>query len=87
MASPAIATAANIACISARHLVLKDFATDPDEMKLKRAAHRMVGTLSGSLSIATCKEPLCNSIINSIRLQFAQIQLPEVNILIYIGKR
>ncbi|KAI7858510.1 CCR4-Not complex component, Not1-domain-containing protein [Circinella umbellata] len=77
VASPAIATAANIACISAQHLVLKDFATDPDEMKLKRAAHRMVGTLSGSLSIATCKEPLCNSIISSIRAQFAQIQLPE----------
>ncbi|KAI9271555.1 CCR4-Not complex component, Not1-domain-containing protein [Phascolomyces articulosus] len=77
VASSAIATAANIACISARHFVLKDFATDPDEMKLKRAAHKMVGTLSGSLSIATCKEPLCNAIINSIRAQFAQIQLPE----------
>ncbi|KAI9496644.1 CCR4-Not complex component, Not1-domain-containing protein [Zychaea mexicana] len=77
VASPAIATAANIACTSARHLVLKDFATDSDEMKLKRAAHRMVGTLAGSLSVATCKEPLCNSIINTIRAQFSQIQLPE----------
>ncbi|KAI8149734.1 CCR4-Not complex component, Not1-domain-containing protein [Fennellomyces sp. T-0311] len=75
--SPAIATAANIACISTRHLVIKDLATDPDEMKLKRAAQRMAGTLAGSLSVATCKEPLCNNIINIIRTQFAQIHIPE----------
>lgn len=71
-------TAANIASASTRNLVLKDFATDADEMKLKRAAHTMSSTLSARLAVATCKEPLCNTIIETIRMQVAQANLPEV---------
>lgn len=60
--------------------MLKDFATDADELKLKRAAHSMSSTLSARLAVATCKEPLCNTIIETIRMQVAQANLPEVKI-------
>ncbi|KAI9314115.1 CCR4-Not complex component, Not1-domain-containing protein [Dichotomocladium elegans] len=68
----AVATTANIAAASTRSLILKDFASDPDELKVKRAALTMVRTLAARLAVATCKEPLCNFVIDAIRAQLVQ---------------
>ncbi|OAD02750.1 Not1 transcription factor, partial [Mucor lusitanicus CBS 277.49] len=74
---PIITTSANIAAMSTKELVLKDFATEPDEGRLQRAAHAMVQPLACSLSVVTCKEPLCTGIITVICANLAQNGLPE----------
>jgi CCR4-NOT transcription complex subunit 1 len=68
---PVVERSVTIACITTRELVLKDFATEADEGKLLQAAQVMVRTLSGSLALVTCKEPLLQSIANHLRLLLA----------------
>lgn len=65
--SPVVERSVTIACITARELVLKDFTTEPDDTKLRKAAHLTVSSLSGSLALITAKEPLRNSIATHLR--------------------
>ncbi|CAO3654186.1 unnamed protein product [Cunninghamella echinulata] len=74
---PVILTSSNIAAMSTKELVLKDFATEPDELKLKRAAYSMIQPLVGNLAVATCKEPLYNAMVGTIREHLIQAGLPE----------
>ncbi|CAO3600262.1 unnamed protein product [Absidia cylindrospora] len=74
---PVILSTSNIASISTKELILKDFATEPDEMKLKRAAYSMVQPLVGNLAVATCKETLCNAMIGNICEDLIQAGLPK----------
>lgn len=56
-----------IAGISTRELVNKDFASEPNEEKLRSAAHLMARKLAGSLALVTCKEPLKSNLATHIR--------------------
>ncbi len=64
---PVVERSVTIACITTRELVTKDFAMEPDEKKMSKAAHLMVANLAGSLSLVTCKEPLRVIIGNHLR--------------------
>ncbi|KAG1246681.1 hypothetical protein G6F68_014536 [Rhizopus microsporus] len=74
---PIIMPSANIAAISTKEMVLKDFATELDELRVQRAAHAMVQPLAGSLAVVTCKEPLCNGMISILRFNLTKNGLPE----------
>lgn len=74
---PIITTSANIAAVSTKEMVLKDFATEVDETRLQRASHAMVLPLACSLCVVTCKEPLCTGIITVICANLTQSGLPE----------
>src|SRR5205814_4419828 len=69
---PVVERSVTIASISTMQLVVKDFAMEPNEEKLRNAAHKMVQTLAGSLALVTCKEPLRMSMSNNIRQQLVQ---------------
>lgn len=56
-----------IACITTREVILKDFATETDDTKMRKAAHLMVASMSGSLALITAKEPLRNAIGTHLR--------------------
>jgi CCR4-NOT transcription complex subunit 1 len=56
-----------IAGISTRELVAKDFATEPNEEKLRNAGHLMAKKLAGSLALVTCKEPLKSNLATHLR--------------------
>ena len=60
--SPVVERSVTIACMTARELVLKDFAVEPDGARLRKAAHLMVSSLAGSLALVTCREPLKASV-------------------------
>lgn len=60
-----------IGTTTTRHLILKDFASDGNELALRNAAHLMVTNLTGSLVVATCREPLRVSIGNHLRTLLA----------------
>jgi CCR4-NOT transcription complex subunit 1 len=64
---PVVERSVTIACMTAYELVTKDYAVDPDEGRLRSAAHLMVSSLAGSLALVTCKEPLRVSLANQLR--------------------
>jgi CCR4-NOT transcription complex subunit 1 len=47
--------------------VVKDFAVEGSELKMRGAAQLMVANLAGSLAVVTCKEPLRLSMANHLR--------------------
>ncbi|RHY39810.1 hypothetical protein DYB34_008654 [Aphanomyces astaci] len=65
--TPVVERSVTIACITTREIILKDFATEMDDVKMRKAAHVMVASLSGSLALITAKEPLRNSIAAHLR--------------------
>lgn len=77
-----------IASISASQLIAKDFALEGDESKIREAAHNVVKSLSGSLALVTCKEPLRMAVTNNIRLiarDLSEQALPEGSILMFVN--
>ncbi|KAK6588106.1 transcription regulatory [Cryptosporidium xiaoi] len=56
-----------IAIITTREIVGKDFAFEPDENIYRRATQLMVSSLSGSMAIAACREPLRVAFIAQLR--------------------
>ncbi|KAL0088093.1 Not1 transcription factor [Phycomyces blakesleeanus] len=74
---PIIDTSSNIAVASTKELVLKDFATDPNEIKVRQAAHAMVQPLAANLAMITCKEPLYKNMLAFIRIHLMQVGFLE----------
>ena len=64
--SPVVERSVTIACVTTRELIIKDFACEPFEDKMRLAAHQMVQSLTSSLALVTCKEPLRVSINNHL---------------------
>eukprot|EP00210_Caulerpa_lentillifera_P003605 g3440.t1 len=65
--TPVVERSVMIACTTTKDLVTKDFAMEPDEKKLRQAAHLMVSSLAGSLALVTCKEPLRMSLFSQLK--------------------
>ncbi|KAJ7074336.1 Not1-domain-containing protein [Mycena amicta] len=64
---PVVERSVTIAGISTRELVTKDFATETNEEKLRKAGHLMAQKLAGSLALVTCKEPLKSNMATHVR--------------------
>ena len=73
--APVVERSVTIATIATSNLIHKDFAREPDEDRVRGASQTMARTLSGSLALVTCKEPLRMSMSNYIRM--AQNDLSE----------
>jgi CCR4-NOT transcription complex subunit 1 len=74
--SPVVERSVTIAAISTAQMIHKDFATEPDEGRVRAAAINMVKKTAGSLALVTSKEPLRASMMNYIR-QLAQSEIPQ----------
>ncbi|KLJ11442.1 hypothetical protein EMPG_09747 [Blastomyces silverae] len=86
--TPVVERSITIASISTAQLILKDFAMEPDEEKVRQAAGTMVRALAGSLALVTCKEPLKMSMTNYIRViqqEFSDQPMPEGLILMCVN--
>ncbi|KAF7440940.1 hypothetical protein PC9H_001289 [Pleurotus ostreatus] len=68
---PVVERSVTIAGISTRELVTKDFATEPNEDRFRKAAHLMAQRLAGSLALVTCKEPLKSNLATHLRQYLA----------------
>ncbi|OSD02780.1 Not1-domain-containing protein [Trametes coccinea BRFM310] len=64
---PVVERSVTIAGISTRELVAKDFATEGNEEKMRKAGHLMAQKLAGSLALVTCKEPLRGNLGSHLR--------------------
>ncbi|KAL1669392.1 CCR4-Not complex component, Not1-domain-containing protein [Schizophyllum commune] len=69
---PVVDRSVTIAGISTRELVAKDFATEANEEKMRKAAHSMAAKLAGSLAMVTCKEPLRTNLAQHLRQYLAE---------------
>jgi len=78
--TPVVERSVTIACMTTQELILKDFAMEPDENRMRTAAHQMVSSLAGSLALVTCKEPLRVSLSNQLR-QLLSPSCPEQSLL------
>ena len=63
----AVEKAVSIVCVTAKHIILKDFATEGNERNLRSAAHLMVSGLASSLVVVSCRESLRIGIANHLR--------------------
>lgn len=75
---PVVERSVTIAGISTRELVTKDFATEPNEERIRKAGHMMAQKLAGSLALVTCKEPLKGNLATHIRQSLADHGFSEV---------
>lgn len=69
---PVVERSVTIATIATSQLIQKDFATEPDETKMRSAAVGMAQKLAGHLALVTCKEPMRLSMVNNIRNLLSQ---------------
>ena len=53
-----------------RNIWLQDFALDPEEMRMRHAAHHMVRFMTSGMALITCREPLLVNIANNIKTAF-----------------
>ncbi|KAI9341268.1 CCR4-Not complex component, Not1-domain-containing protein [Zopfochytrium polystomum] len=79
---PVVERSITIAGIATRELILKDFALEPNEDRMRKAAHLMVQNLSGNLAAVSSREPLRISMMAQLRnllLQngFTEQSVPE----------
>ncbi|XP_063970716.1 CCR4-NOT transcription complex subunit 1-like isoform X2 [Lytechinus pictus] len=65
---PVVDRSIKIALSTCEQIVKKDFALDPEENRMRLAAHHMVRNLTAGMAMITCHEPLIFSIINNFKL-------------------
>ena len=66
-ATPVIERANKIALTTTEQIVKKDFALDPDESRMRAAAHNMVRNLTSGMAMITCRDHLLLSIKNHLK--------------------
>jgi CCR4-NOT transcription complex subunit 1 len=64
---PVVDRSVTIAAISTQQMIHKDFATEPDETRVRTSAINMVKATAGSLALVTSKEPLRANFTNYMR--------------------
>lgn len=69
---------ANVAAMSAAHIVSRDYMAEGDETKLQRAAHSMVRRLASGLALVTAKEVLRQTLISTFRQELMDPQWQDV---------
>ncbi|GAB5366833.1 hypothetical protein AAMO2058_001177600 [Amorphochlora amoebiformis] len=84
---PVVERSVQIACVTARQLIMKDFSMEQNHNTIRQAAHQMVRKLTSSLALVTCKEPLRLSISSNLAarleesLNAVDSPLPDRNML------
>lgn len=84
---PVVDRSVTIAAISTQQMIHKDFATEPDETRVRNCAISMVKATAGSLALVTSKEPLRANFTNYMRQLSGDIPggLPEGTIIMCVN--
>ncbi|KAI9104094.1 CCR4-Not complex component, Not1-domain-containing protein [Phlyctochytrium arcticum] len=69
---PVVTRSVTIAGIATRELILKDFALEPDEAKMRKSAHLMISNLAGCLASVSSREPLRVAMMTHLRTLLVQ---------------
>ncbi|KAL3243942.1 hypothetical protein MRX96_019525 [Rhipicephalus microplus] len=67
---PVVERSLKIALTTCDQIVRKDFALDPEESRLRAAAHHMVRSLTAGMAMITCRDPMLVTISNNLKAAF-----------------
>uniref|UniRef100_A0A1B6IPJ6 CCR4-NOT transcription complex subunit 1 n=1 Tax=Homalodisca liturata TaxID=320908 RepID=A0A1B6IPJ6_9HEMI len=67
---PVVERSVKIAITTSEQIVKKDFAQDPDESRMRAAAHHMVRNLTAGMAMITCRDQLLLSINSNLKTGF-----------------
>ncbi|OAA67955.1 ccr4-not transcription complex subunit [Niveomyces insectorum RCEF 264] len=84
---PVVDRSVAIAAIATQQMIHKDFATEPDENRVRTAAVSMAKATAGSLALVTSKEPLRANLTNYLRTLSSDLPqgLPEGTIIMCVN--
>lgn len=68
--SPVVDRSVKIALKTSEQIVRKDFALEPDENRLRSAAHNIVRNLAAGMAMHTCRDQLLQNLQNNIKTLF-----------------
>lgn len=72
---PIVERSVKIAVNTSEQIVKKDFALDPDESRVRAAAHYMVRNLAAGMAMITCREQIINSFTQNLKNTFLGVLL------------
>lgn len=67
---PVVDRSIKIALTTSEQVVRKDFALDPDEVRMRTSAHHMVRNLAAGMAMITCRDQLLSSINTNLKTAF-----------------
>ena len=67
---PVVERSIKISLSTCEQIVKKDFSCDPEEQRLRIAAHNMMRFMTAGMALITCREPL----VLSIQSNFKQVR-------------
>lgn len=75
--TPVVDRSVRIAVNTCEQIMRKDFALDPDEARMRKAAHYMVRNLTAGMAMITCRDQLNNVIQKYIITAFTNSMTPH----------
>ena len=69
--NPVIERTVRICVTTCEQMIKKDFALDPEEIRMRRSALNITQHLTATMAMVTCKEPLLVSCTNNLRNAFS----------------
>lgn len=75
--APVVDRSVRIAVNTCEQIMRKDFALDPDETHMRKAAHNMVRHLTAGMAMITCRDQLNNAIQKNISSAFTTSMTPH----------
>ncbi|VVC94202.1 unnamed protein product, partial [Leptidea sinapis] len=75
---PVVDRSIKYALTTCEQLIRKDFAFDPDEVRMRNAAHHMMRNLTAGMAMITCREQIINTLTINFKAAFLPALIPAV---------
>lgn len=74
---PVVDRSIKYALTTCEQIIRKDFALDPDEVRMRTCAHHMMRNLTAGMAMITCREQIISTISTNLKGAFATALLPS----------
>lgn len=74
---PVVDRSIKYALTTCEQIIRKDFALDPDEVRMRTCAHHMMRNLTAGMAMITCREQIISTISTNLKGAFATALMPS----------
>lgn len=74
---PVVDRSIKYALTTCEQVIKKDFAFDPDEVRMRTCAHHMMRNLTAGMAMITCREQIISTISTNLKTAFVNALLPS----------
>lgn len=74
---PVVDRSIKYALTTCEQIIRKDFALDPDEVRMRNCAHHMMRNLTAGMAMITCREQIISTISTNLKGAFATALMPS----------